>query len=257
MNRYFRIFLILVAVVQALFAVGFALRVEVITRAWILPNTSILSFIFIGSIFAAAAASTLWCIFTAEEGALAGIGLDYLTILAPLSIFSLQIANGSTRLMVFAGLCIAGAVVGLAIFLHTRGITIRDTRPQPRLVRYSFIVFIIALLIVGGGLALKMPDVLPWIVTPEGSVMYGWMFLGAAAYFAYALLRPSWGNSSGQLIGFLAYDLVLILPFITRFSTEIPPQYVVGHIIYTIVVIYSAVLAIYFLFINPSTRLSR
>jgi hypothetical protein len=86
------------------------------------------------------------------------------------------------------------------------------------------------------------------------SVVVGWMFLGAAFYFFYALLRPSWVNSAGQLAGFLAYDVVLIVPFLTRLPTT-PPQNRLGLTVYTAVVLYSGLLAIYYLFINKPTRL--
>ena len=74
-------------------------------------------------------------------------------------------------------------------------------------------------------------------------------FPGTAAYFAYGLLRPSWVNSAGQLVGFLAYDVVLIVPFLTRLPTT-PAEFRVGLTIYTAVVIYSGLLAIYYLFIH-------
>ena len=80
-----------------------------------------------------------------------------------------------------------------------------------------------------------------------------WMFLGAAMYFAYALLRPSWVNAAGQLAGFLAYDVVLIVPFLVRLPNSQPDQRL-GLGIYTAVVIYSGLLAVYFLFIHRSTR---
>jgi hypothetical protein len=80
------------------------------------------------------------------------------------------------------------------------------------------------------------------------------MFLGAAMYFAYGLLRPSWLNSAGQLIGFLAYDVVLIVPFLTRLPTT-PPEFQAGLIIYTVVVTCSGLLAFYYLFIHKPTRL--
>jgi hypothetical protein len=123
-------------------------------------------------------------------------------------------------------------------------------------VRVSFAIFVVALLFVGGQMVLKVPGItMPWPISTNEAVIYGWMFLGAAAYFAYALVRPGWGNAGGQLAGFLAYDLVLIFPFIARFSTGVPSQFMAGHIIYTVVVTYSGLLAIYYLFINPQTRL--
>jgi hypothetical protein len=109
---------------------------------------------------------------------------------------------------------------------------------------------------VGGQLVLKVPGVtMPWPISMNESVVYGWMFLGAAAYFAYGLFYSRWGKAGGQLAGFLAHDLVLIFPFIARFGTGVPPQFMTGHIIYTVVVTLSGLLAIYYLFINPQTRM--
>jgi hypothetical protein len=73
-------------------------------------------------------------------------------------------------------------------------------------------------------------------------------------YFFYSLLRPSWVNSAGQLVGFLAYDVVLIVPFLMRLPTVAPEQRL-GLSIYTAVVIYSGLLAAYYLFIHKPTRL--
>jgi hypothetical protein len=80
------------------------------------------------------------------------------------------------------------------------------------------------------------------------------MFFGAAVYFAYGLLRPLWVNAAGQLAGFLAYDLILIVPFLTRLPTT-PDEHRLGLTIYTAVLIFSALLAIYYLFIHKPTRL--
>jgi hypothetical protein len=121
-------------------------------------------------------------------------------------------------------------------------------------VRWSFVFFIVALFIVSARLIFKIPNTIPWMITPDLSVVIGAMFLGAAMYFVYALLRPSWANAAGQLVGFLAYDIVLIVPFLKRLPTT-PPENQLGQIVYTIVVAASALLAIYYLFIHKSTRL--
>jgi hypothetical protein len=56
------------------------------------------------------------------------------------------------------------------------------------------------------------------------------------------------------LLGFLAYDLVLIGPFLQHFST-VRPEMRLSLVLYTAVVVYSGLLAIYFLFLHPPTRL--
>ena len=60
-------------------------------------------------------------------------------------------------------------------------------------------------------------------------------------------------NAAGQLAGFLAYDVVLIVPFLQRLPTT-PPEHLTGLIIYTAVVTYSGLLAIYYLFLYRPTR---
>jgi hypothetical protein len=125
---------------------------------------------------------------------------------------------------------------------------------MPRPVRWSFMFFVIALILAGGALVLKTPNILPWRLTPELSVVCGWIFIGAATYFAYSLLRPSWHNTVGQLAGFLAYDVILIVPFLQRLPT-IAPEFQISLIFYTIVVTYSGLLAIYYLFLNSATRI--
>ncbi|CAG0932961.1 hypothetical protein TFLX_02823 [Thermoflexales bacterium] len=247
--------LFLICAVQFFLAVAFFLQLPFAVNLWPFTGTTPLTYIFIASIFAAAAASTLWAVSTRNYGALAGIGLDYLIILAPVAIFSLQlgVSTGNSQLTTYGIVCVFGALFGLWLLRWSIRIPIDTTRPMPRLVRWSFVAFIIALLIVSVQLILKVPNVLPWAITPELSVVIGWMFLGAAAYFVYALLRPSWVNSAGQLAGFLAYDVVLIVPFLQRLPT-VTPQFQIGLMIYTAVVAYSGLLAFYYLFIRKPTR---
>jgi hypothetical protein len=253
MNRYFRYFLFVVCAVQAFFAAAFVVPLPLAVQLWPFPDTTQMTYIFIASIFAAAAASTLLPLLLREYGALAGVALDYVTIFIPMAIFAFQIALGGSAILLFGVLLIAGAAFGLGLLLWSIRIPIRDPRPMPRPVYWSFAFFAVALVVAGGALVLKTPNVLPWRLTPELSVVCGWIFLGAAAYFGYGVIRPSWGNASGQLAGFLAYDLILILPFLQRLPT-IAPEFQFGLIFYTIVVSYSGLLAIYYLFINPTTR---
>lgn len=253
MNRYLRIALFLICAIQLLFAAGYLLQLPFAIQLWPLSYTNQISFIFISSIFAAAAASTGWCLLTREYGALAGVALDYLTIFLPMGVFAFQIVGRRSAVTLFGVACAIGALFGLGLFLWSRRIPIQDSRPTPRLARGSFAIFVVALVLFGGQMVLKVPNILPWTVPAEGSVVYGWIFLGAAAYFAYGLLRPGWFNTGGQLAGFLAYDLILIIPFLTRLP-NIEPERKVSLIVYIIVVSYSGLLALYYLFINTKTR---
>lgn len=68
------------------------------------------------------------------------------------------------------------------------------------------------LVLAGAGilLILKVPNTLPWNLSPESSVLYGWVFLGLAFYYLYAVLNRQWIHAIGPLLGFLVYDLVLL-----------------------------------------------
>jgi hypothetical protein len=255
MTKGVRYFLFFVCAAQLFFAVAFFLQWPVAVNLWPFQGTTPLTFIFISSIFAAAAAPTLWAAATENYGALGGIGLDYLTILAPVAILSFQLANGGSdpKMISYAIACVLGALFGLGLFLWSARFPIKPVPPLPGFVRWSFVFFIIALLIVGGRLVFQITETIPWKITPEIAVIMGWMFLGAAVYFVYTLVRPSWLNAAGQLMGFLAYDVVLIVPFLTRLPT-ISPENRLGLTVYTGVVIYSGLLAIYFLFLHRPTR---
>jgi len=255
MAKSVRYGLLLVCAAQFLLAVAFFLQVPFAVRLWPFPGTTPLTYIFVSSIFAAAAAATLWATATRNYGALAGIGLDYMAILAPMAVLTLQLGARSTSSQ-FTGYgiaCVFGVLFGLVLLLWSVRIPIPKSPPMPILVRWSFITFIVALVVVSTRLLLKTPNVIPWTITPDLSLAIAWMFVGAAVYFAYALVRPSWANSAGQLAGFLAYDVVLIVPFLVRLPDSQPDQRL-GLSIYTAVVIYSGLLAVYYLFIHRSTR---
>jgi hypothetical protein len=255
-DRRVRALLLVVAAVQAVLAALFAFDVPAATGLWPFAGRTPLSNTFIGSIFLAAAASTLWCLWTRSDRALAGVAVDYLAILTPFAAISFAEAAGGagTSVALFGFVCVGGVVVGAAMLRWSLGRPWRDPRPTPGPVRRAFVVFIVALVVVGGLLVAQAPDILPWQVTPQLSTLFGCMFLGAAAYFAYGLLEPRWENAGGQLAGFLAYDAVLIGPFLARIPT-IDERLRINLVVYTAVVTLSALLAAYYLLIRPDTRL--
>lgn len=256
MSRNYRTLLFLLCAFQALFAVGFFFQLPFALALWPWKATSALSYIFISSIFAAAAASTCWSVASQTYGALAGIALDYLVIFGPLALYSFVAAagRGQSSLAWFGVACVVGVIFGAALLRWSRRIPMSLTPPMPRLVRWSFVIIVVALLLVGVQMIFHFPNIVPWRVTDDLSVIIGVMFLGAAAYFTYALLAPSWSNTAGQLAGFLAYDVVLIAPFVQRIGS-IQSQFRTSLIIYVAVLISSGLLAAYYLFIAPTTRM--
>jgi hypothetical protein len=256
MSNVVRVALLLISAIKLILAVAFFLKLPFVVALWPFPGTTPLTFIFVASIFAAAGAATLWAAASKQYAALAGIGLDYFAIQAPVAIYSFQLgaAGANPQLMAFGVACVLGALFGLALLLWSLRFPLDTTLPMPAPVRWSFVGFVVALFVVSTQLIMQVPNIIPWKITPELSVLIGWMFFGAMLYFVYALLRPSWVNSAGQLAGFLAYDLVLIVPFLQRLPTVAPEQRL-NLMIYTAVVIYSALLATYYLFVNGPTRI--
>ncbi len=216
-----------------------------------------LSFYFLSSIAAAIAAPLLWVAASGTLRAAAAGAFNLTVAFGGISGYMLMTAaadSGNSRLLPAAVLMGFFALSNLVIFAFARRLPTTDPRPLPRIVRGSFALFALTLLWVGSALVSVRPGVMPWEITPEGSVTYGWLFLGAATYFAFAVARPLRENAVGPLLGFLAYDIVLIVPFIHRFS-DVPPHLLTSLVVYTAVVVYSGVLAIHFLFLNADTRL--
>lgn len=112
-----RTLLIAIRVTQALFAVGFYFQVPAVTNLWVFPGTTPLTFIL-----AAAAASTLWVVFSKQWAALTGIALDYVMILTPLGIYSWQIGSQSSDspLIIYAITCLVTALFGVGMLWWSR-----------------------------------------------------------------------------------------------------------------------------------------
>ena len=110
MSRRLRILLSLISVAQLLFAAAFFVQWPPAISLWPLAGTTPLTYILLAAFFAAAAVSTLWPIATDRDGALAGVGLDYLIILTPLSaLFFVLAGRGQSGLLIYAVLLAGGA----------------------------------------------------------------------------------------------------------------------------------------------------
>lgn len=212
------------------------------------------SYLFVGSIFAAASAAALWIGWTGKLGILpaGSLNLSVIGFTTTIYFFNLY-SQGRSDLLPFGMASLLEALSTGALFLWSRRLSLTDPRPTPGLVRVSFGIFVASLLLAGIALILHMP-IFPWDLNPDSSVIFGCIFLGDAFYFIYALLRPRWENAFGQLLSFLVYDLVLIVPFLQLLSS-VKPGHLINLIVYTAVLIYSGGLAIYYLFIHPQTRI--
>ena len=255
MNRLIRYVLVATGLAALGLAAGFFFQLEWATGLWPWP-TSRLSNIFIASILAASGVPVLWIGISGELAAITAGAINLFVANAGMAAFAFRVhSEGPARssILIYAIVCTLSALACLALALWARRIVFREAAPSPAGVRASFVAFMIILALVGGALVLQLANMFPWRLAREQSVLYGWIFLGAACYFAYALVVPRWGNARGQLMGFLAYDVVLIVPFLKHFAT-VDPAFRINLIVYVTVLVYSGALAVYYLFVNKMSR---
>jgi hypothetical protein len=254
MDKLLRTILTSVGMVSLILAVGFCLQLPWIVQLWPWAD-SFSPYLFLGSITAATAVSLLWIGLSGELATAAGGALHLTVFYAGLasSLFLLSRQGGDQTLLTRALVCAAGALVSLILLLWFRRYPLRESRPMPLPVRVSFGVFVAVLVLAGVGILLHLPNVFAWRLHPTTSALLGWFFLGAACYFLYGLVHPGWQMACGQLWAFLAYDLVLIVPYLLHFTLARPEQ-LPSLLINTLVLVYSAALAIYFLLVKQTTR---
>lgn len=253
-SRFISIGFIVTGVLFLILTAGFFFQMTWATALWPWQDGR-LSYIFVASIMAASAVPIIWIGMSGEFGAArAGainLGTSALGIAVYLSLLYRQ--GGELKILLTAIASAVFLLVNLGIYNWSRRFPLQDRRSVPLAVRISFGVFAVVLVLVALALLLHSPTIFPWRLKPETSTVVGFIFLGAALYFVHSVLFPSWHNARGQLLGFLAYDLILIGPFLAHFS-DVSPEHRMSLIIYTIVLVYSGGLAVYYLFVNNETR---
>jgi hypothetical protein len=252
--RFSKATLIFSGMVHLILATGFFFQQDWATSLWPVPDTR-LSYAFIAAILAGGAAPLLWIGFSGELAALAGYGLSFGIMYAGLGISALgfYLRDQNPALALFSLVMGILAIVGVILYTRMRRAD-HDKLSTPPIVLYAFAVEVLVLAGAGILLTLKVPNTLPWNLSPESSVLYGWVFIGLAFYYLYAILNRQWIHALGPLLGFLAYDLVLFSPLFTRFG-NLQPEHVRGQVAASIIIIFSGLLGIYYLFVNPVTRL--
>jgi|SRR5579871_6745376 len=233
---------------------GYYLQWEWATSTWPWPVTP-LDFLLVSSFLAGATVVILWIGFTGEWGAATGASANVglMNLGASVYLFKCFRESGEQRLLTRAIAFAVFAAANLGVLFWSLRHRIRDKRPVDKLLRISFGLFTAVLLWASIQLLRRSPTIFPWPLEPDTSTMFGWLFLGSAVYFGWGLIRPSWHNARGQLLAFLAYDLVLLPPYLFLFST-VSPEHANSLRLYIAVIVYSTLLSIYYLFINKRTR---
>jgi hypothetical protein len=254
MKRWPQAAMLVLALADLVFAWGFYTSASWATVAWPWTDQP-LDYILLASFLAAGTAAVAWIAVTAEWSALTGALLD------------IALMNGCTAAWLWArwagGHDPAVALRAAAFTVFTLGdlgllwtglrTPQQDTRPADGLLKASFAVFAVVLVAASTALLLHQP-IWPWPLSETSSTLFGLLFLGSAVYFLHGLARPSWHNMKGQLVAFLAYDLVLVQPYL---GMAMGGGYHVNWTslyVYWAVILYSSGLAVWYLFVNPKTR---
>lgn len=247
----YRSALILAGVAALLGALGFLLGWRDVLRIWPFIGYG-LTPVFLASILVAIAAPVIWIGLSGEFAALRGGAANLLVAAGGIAAYGLSQSWGDPagRVQIFAAIHVGVAMVAVLLLVVSQRAEWDDDRPTPIPVRIAFGIFGLTLVAVGTALVLRQ-DVFPWPLDRDTSIVYGLIFLGAAVYFAYGLRCPVWGNAKGQLVGFLAYDLVLVVPFVRLWFVSPSPSLA----IYLAVIAGSALLSIWYLALSPRYRL--
>ena len=246
---------------------------------WIWPwDDARMTYVFLSSITVAVAAPLLWVAIIDEPAAAAGLALDAVVITGAMAVtyLVLGISRSEGRLFAFAAASAVSGVIAWSIFHASRHLPSRDQTPLPRFIRFAYVGFIMVLLIFGTALVFGADNTFPWDLPNRTSTIYGGIFIGAGAYFAFGIARNYWVHGGGQLAGFLAYDLVLLSPFVRTLLDENGMSGSGGYQnfpsagstagddvnrtslwVYTAFLVVTSLIAIFFLFIYPPTRIWR
>jgi hypothetical protein len=254
MSKRFRLGLSVVGGVVLLFALGFLMQQRWATAFWPVPAGP-LSNVFVASILAAIGVPALWIAWTDERRALAAGAIDLAITNGGITGAGIwfYLTTGNLAILATAAATAVLFLLCILLFRYGHGAFFRDTRPMPTAVRIAFVVFAALLAVTATALLVVRPNTFPWPLSAENSVIYGFIFYGAMAYFLYGIIYPVWGNARGQFLGFLAYDVVLIPPFLQHFAT-VKPEMKASLTVYTSVLVASGLLAAWYLFLDRSTR---
>jgi hypothetical protein len=249
-----QLFVIGFGVVDLILTAGYLFQMEWATDTWPWPVNP-LDFILVSSFLAGATATILWLGFVGDWGAATGATMNVgsMNVGAAIFLYEKYAGSGDPRFLTRAIAFTVFALMNAAVFVWTLRHPIRDKRPASKVLRGLFVVFSGLLIFAAVQLMRQSPTIFPWPLEPDTEVMFGWLFLGSAIYFTYGLLRPSWHNMRGQLLAFLAYDLILIPPY-TYLFPMVQPEHFTSLCVYMVVLVFSTVVSVYYLFIDKTTR---
>lgn len=238
-----RAFWLGLATLQAVLAFGFVTRAAWVTGLWPWEEGR-LSYLFLGSVvaaFAAGGALVAWR--QSWRGALPSL-IALVAVFGGMAVECARLwLRGAATLGVqaLALACLATALGAVVLGADVARLP-ENQRPLATLPRFSCAVFALALIGAGAALLMGAQNVFPWPLSPQTSRLFGLIFLGLSLSYGLTAL---WGGHASALValaGFLAYDLILLPPFVAHFAS-VAPERLLSLTLYVAVLVYSAALA--------------
>ena len=218
-------------------------------------SQSSFDFLLVSSFLIAAGAVVIWAAAVGEWGAIvpATLNVGSMNVGSAIYLYHRYAVTHDGRFLTRAlALSVFGAM-NLAALLWARRFPIRDRRTADLPLKIAFGLFTAVLVFAAVQLFRRSPTIFPWPLEPMTEMMIGWLFFGSALYFAYGLFRNRWHELRGQLIAFLVYDIVLIVPYLAMFD-GVYKDHRPSLIAYVSVIIGSGLFSIVYLFVLPRTR---
>lgn len=243
--RHLRIVLGLLGALLAGFGLALLLRVEPVKRLWIWPAAPEPNHAFVGSVALAVAAQMLWIARTGWLAALRPSAWNLIVFAggASQALFRSAAYASDGRVRAYAWLAAGAALAGVGVLVALRRARPGSDVHASRAVRLAFGAFAVLLVSIGTALLLGAPRVFPWPLGPDAAQVYAWIALGSGVFFAHLALTPSARTSRGALLGFLAYDVAVLLPLLTH-AFRCPPGHGLSLAVYLAVVLVSGTLAV-------------
>jgi hypothetical protein len=259
-------------------SIGFFFRADWAINAWPWPEAK-MSYVFLAAIGAATVGALVWVAISGDVAALApgAINTTVSMVLGAVYFGQRGIRQDDGEMLLWAVSCLVYGILVFRIFLWSRSRVVLSTMPTPTYLRWSFLVAASVLTTVGFLAYVQLPHIYPWDVQPGTSSLFGALFLGAASVFVYGLARPVWAFTAGNLWAFLAYDIILLIPYIGMIGDDADSTTGGGYydyygggttttstgdgvnmpslVIYLTVITLSLMVICYTLFVRPQTRI--
>lgn len=168
----------------------------------------------VGTTFIAYAIPTLWIGATQSYKALVGGGLSALVTFGGAGLYLLKLSLQTTGLFRAGEFCLYVAILALWFFFLGLRVHKRKTDRLPLTTQWLLGIILTVSLLEGLYLVVPLPGHFPWLLTPELSVLYGWILIGGSLFFGWSLVMPIWENGYPLLYGLLVYDAFLIGPYL-------------------------------------------